>query len=187
MWLRAVLLVLALAVVVAGAVFSWDRWLRYDDAADFRGSWIASGTDAFIEIGEDSVMLTPDVTYEYTLDTGAKTIAFSFGDLSGQGRYRFSADRAQVAIIEGEGFSWLTTLSDDLAYAVQCAVANISGNPAPPLAEGENAVVLGQAIGPSPDPSGEEVSKPSSDDAGLGSDSSSDDAGSSSSSAPDAS
>lgn len=142
LWLRALLLTLALVIVVAGGVFSWDRWLHYDDAADIQGTWYASGTDAAIIISEAEVTLTPDVVYEYSLDTSAKTISFAFSNLTGQGRYRFSADRTQLAVIEGEGYSLLTTLCDDLAYAVQCSVANILGNPAPALGEGDAAIVL---------------------------------------------
>lgn len=141
-WLKALLLVLALTIVAAGAMFSWDRWLRYDDAADFRGTWYVAGSSTPITVGESTVELTPDVTYEYELDTRAKTITFSFSDLSGEGRYRFSADRTQVAVIEGTGYDWLTTFSDDLAYTVQCAVSAISGKPAPALGEGDAAVVL---------------------------------------------
>lgn len=142
MWLKALLLVLALAIVAAGAAFSWDRWLRYDDAADFQGTWYVAGSSTPITVGESAVELTPDVMYEYELDTRAKTIAFSFSDLSGEGRYRFSADRTQVAVIEGVGYDWLTTFSDDLAYTVQCAVSAIMGKPAPVLGEGDAAVVL---------------------------------------------
>lgn len=142
MWLKALLLVLALAIVAAGAVFSWDRWLRYDDAADFQGTWYVAGSSTPVTVGESAVELTPDVTYEYELDARAKTITFSFSDLSGEGRYRFSADRTQVAVVEGAGYDWLTTFSDDLAYTVQCAVAAISGKPAPALGEGDAAVVL---------------------------------------------
>lgn len=155
LWLRALLLTLALVIVVAGGVFSWDRWLHYDDAADIQGTWYASGTDAAITISEAEVTLTPDVVYEYSLDTSAKTISFAFSNLTGQGRYRFSADRTQLAVIEGEGYSLLTTLCDDLAYAVQCSVANILGNPAPALGEGDAAIVLVRQAASGEAPGGE--------------------------------
>lgn len=155
LWLRALLLTLALVIVVAGGVFSWDRWLHYDDAADIQGTWYVSGTDAVITISEAEVTLTPDVVYEYSLDTSAKTISFAFSNLTGQGRYRFSADRTQLAVIEGEGYSLLTTLCDDLAYAVQCSVANVLGNPAPSLGEGDAAIVLVRQAASGEAPGGE--------------------------------
>lgn len=90
-------------VVVTVGSFSWGRWLRYDDAADFQGAWYANGTTSLVTVDGQEIHLTSDVAYGYTLDTGAKTITFTFGDLQGQGRYRFSADRSELVITDGDG------------------------------------------------------------------------------------
>ena len=80
----AVLVAIAVVVVTVGS-FSWGRWLRYDDAADFQGAWYANGTTSLVTVDGQEIHLTSDVAYGYTLDTGAKTITFTFGDLQGQG------------------------------------------------------------------------------------------------------
>lgn len=100
-WLRVVVgLVVAAIIVVLGA-FSWDRWLRFDDAADIQGNWQASGQAAVVVIDGKQMHLTDEVAYDYALDTWAKTIDFSFGKLSGSGTYRFSDDRMTLTIVEG--------------------------------------------------------------------------------------
>ena len=108
----------SLLIVVAAAVglFSWDRWLRYDDAAEFQGSWQAHGTTGVVVIDGERINLTDDVAYSYRIDPMAKTVSFSFGSLEGQGRYRFSLDRSQLVITEGAGYSWLSTLVDDIGW-----------------------------------------------------------------------
>ena len=45
-WLRVTVGVVAALVLVAVAVFSWHRWLRFDDARDFQGTWYVAGTAA---------------------------------------------------------------------------------------------------------------------------------------------
>ena len=100
-WLRVVVTVLIAAVVIVVAAFSWDRWFRFDDAADIQGSWQASGQAALVEIDDELMHLTDEVAYRYVLDTGAKTIEFSFGKLTGSGTYRFSDDRQTLTIVEG--------------------------------------------------------------------------------------
>lgn len=89
------------AVLVVLSAFSWDRWFRFDDAADIQGNWQASGQAAVVVIDGRQMHLTDEVAYDYTLDTWAKTIDFSFGKLAGTGTYRFSDDRRTLTIIEG--------------------------------------------------------------------------------------
>lgn len=102
-WLHVVIAAIVVVVVVVLAAFSWDRWFRFDDAADIQGSWQAAGQAAVVEIDGEQMHLTDEVAYDYVLDTGAKTIEFSFGKLAGSGTYRFSEDRATLTIIEGAG------------------------------------------------------------------------------------
>ena len=113
--------VLAVVVFVAAVVglFSWDRWLRYDDTKDITGIWFVVGSDGAVAIDDQVIALTADVSYRYTLDTFAKTISFSFGDLKGTGHYRFSADRSRLVIFEGDANWWIIALFEDVGAAAQ--------------------------------------------------------------------
>lgn len=131
---------MALAVAAA-AVFSWDRWLRFDDAADLQGEWVAEGSDTVILIDGSSIHLTDAEAYDYAIDAGAKTLSLSFGDLSGQARYRFSTDRNQLAIQDGS-FDAFGTALDDIAWAWGCLAGAISGQPVSTPSFGEGSLVL---------------------------------------------
>ncbi|MEG1517132.1 MAG: hypothetical protein RR955_03375 [Raoultibacter sp.] len=100
-WFRRIVVGLLLVVVVFAAVFSWNRWFRFDDAADMRGEWKLAEASMTIVIDDYTMRLTRDVSYAYTLDTWAKTITFSFGNLKGGGLYAFSDDRKTLVIAEG--------------------------------------------------------------------------------------
>lgn len=134
----SVLLVILLAV----GGFSWDRWLRYDDAREFLGEWQTHGTTAVVVIDGETIKLTEDVSWTYTLDTGAKTIAFTFGNMEGSGRYRFSLDRSQLVITDGDGYSWLSTLADDIAWQFDQLVRAIQGQPQEEPPSGDGYTVL---------------------------------------------
>ena len=111
---RRIVLIVVLALVCVYLLgFSWNQWMRGDDEIDIQGVWQIAGTENTITITKDHIQLTPDVKYPYTIDTAGKTITFSFAELSGVGRYRFSIDRNQLAIIEGPSFSAIgNTFSD---------------------------------------------------------------------------
>ena len=126
----AVLVAIAVVVVTVGS-FSWGRWLRYDDAADFQGAWYANGTTSLVTVDGQEIHLTSDVAYGYTLDTGAKTITFTFGDLQGQGRYRFSADRSELVITDGDGFSFWGNLFSDTGWQFGQLITGLQGKEAP--------------------------------------------------------
>ena len=126
----AVLVAIAVVVVTVGS-FSWGRWLRYDDAADFQGAWYANGTTSLVTVDGQEIHLTSDVAYGYTLDTGAKTITFTFGDLQGQGRYRFSADRSELVITDGDGFSFWGNLFSDIGWQFGQLITGLQGKEAP--------------------------------------------------------
>lgn len=99
--LTIVLLVLLAAVVIVVAAFSWNRWLRYDDAADFQGLWNYADGAVQVEIDGEEIQLTEDAAYSYELDTFSKSITLTFGDLSGHGVYEFSEDRNVLVIVDG--------------------------------------------------------------------------------------
>ena len=150
-WLRVAIGLLVAAVLVVVAAFSWNRWLRFDDAADFQGNWQASGQAAVVVIDGKQMHLTDEVAYDYTLDTWAKTIDFSFGKLSGSGTYRFSDDRRTRTIIEG-GNSDL--LRDFLRmFGLDIGAENESDLPATTFAKAaDDAATLGSETG---EPAGE--------------------------------
>ena len=126
----AVLVAIAMVVIMVGS-FSWGRWLRYDDAADFQGAWYANGTTSLVTVDGQEIHLTSDVAYGYTLDTGAKTITFTFGDLQGQGRYRFSADRSELVITDGDGFSFWGNLFSDIGWQFGQLITGLQGKEVP--------------------------------------------------------
>lgn len=129
-------------LLVAGAVFSWDRWLRYDDVAELQGEWQVHGSDATMVIDGESIHLTEDVAYPYALDTGAKTIEYAFGNAAGSGRYRFSLDRSQLVIMDGTGYSWWSTLLDDIGWMAGQAADAVQGRATAEPPSGEGVTVL---------------------------------------------
>lgn len=142
--LRAALIAILSVVViliVCIAALSWNRWLRYDDAVDLQGRWIVvGGTDA-ITIDEGSIHLTDQDAYGYSLDTMAKTVSFSYGDLSGDARYRFSSDRTRVALQDGV-YGPVGDFFDDLAWTLADVGSSIMGNGATSPSFGDGSVVL---------------------------------------------
>lgn len=141
-WPLVVVSTLCAVVVVVVAAFSWDRWLRYDDAAEIQGEWQVGETTSSIVIDSHTIKLTSDVSYEYTLDAGAKTIAFSFGGMEGSARYYFSPDRTQLIIEEGGNPTWWSTLGDDIARAFDYLGALVQGASANGPVAGETTTVL---------------------------------------------
>lgn len=126
-WPLGLALTVLAIIVVAVSVFSWGRWLRYDDAADFQGMWYANGTTSIVTVDGEKIHLTDDVAYNYTLDTGAKTITFTFGQMEGHGRYRFSVDRSELVIIDGNDFSFWGNLFSDIAWQLDQAIRSMQG------------------------------------------------------------
>lgn len=124
-----VVLVLALLAVgsVAGGV-AYHRWYAYDDLADIQGTWYISGTDTPVEITGDTIVLTPEVAYRYRLDPNSKAIAFSFGNLDGQGHYRFSLDRQYLVIFDGD-YDWERSLSLDAGWLMQALADHLADRP----------------------------------------------------------
>lgn len=142
----AVLVAIAVVVVTVGS-FSWGRWLRYDDAADFQGAWYANGTTSLVTVDGQEIHLTSDVAYGYTLDTGAKTITFTFGDLQGQGRYRFSADRSELVITDGDGFSFWGNLFSDIGWQFGQLITGLQGKEVPREEAVDGVTVLDRTPG----------------------------------------
>ncbi len=122
----SVVIVVVLLVGAAAGGFAWLRWFSEDDAADFTGTWYLAGTATPITITEDRIQLTDDVSYRYALNDQDKTFELSFGNLKGGGRYRFSLDRNQLALVDGD-FSAADTLGDDIAWTLRALTESAQG------------------------------------------------------------
>lgn len=109
-----VLLVLA---VIAVAVFAYNRWIRYDDRADLQGTWYVLGTETPITIDGETIYFNDEVSYQYDINSREKTISYTFGPMSGQGRYWFSDDRSHLVITDGDSYTAAGTTVDDLIHA----------------------------------------------------------------------
>lgn len=92
--------VIAVVLVVGIGVLSWNQWFRYDDAADIQGTWQVEGSDVSFTFTETEMVMTPEVSYTYELDTFQKTITFAFKDYQGHGTYAFSPERTTLVITE---------------------------------------------------------------------------------------
>lgn len=131
----------AALLVVFIAALSWNRWFRYDDVADFQGEWIVQGGTDSITIDSGLIHLTDKDAYGYSLDATAKTIRFTFSDLSGDARYRFSADRSEIALQDGV-FGSVDTFFDDLAWMLGGIGSSLMGNEQASPSFGDGSTVL---------------------------------------------
>ena len=127
-WSIGTLLFLIIAAAIAVVVvFSIFRWNTYDDHADMIGIWQVAGGQAQVTITEDTIELTEDVAYKYVIDPDSKTIQFTFGNLVGQGHYRFSLDRQELSIMDGD-FDWGETLSEDIGWTIDALIEDTMDN-----------------------------------------------------------
>ncbi len=138
--IAVLVVVLALAGAAAGG-FAWLRWFSADDVADIQGTWYLAGTSTPITITEDRIRLTDDVSYGYTLDPETKTFELGFGNLAGGGRYRFSLDRDELALVDGR-FTGGDTLGADAGWTVRALIEKIQGNELAPEVQAEKGVTL---------------------------------------------
>lgn len=113
------------------------RWSIYDDATDLQGTWRISGTNTLVHIDGERFILTDEIAYDYAIDPEAKTVSFEFGALDGTARYRFSIDRNQLAVEDGE-FDWFSTLSQDIPWTFDALLEALKGTgvKSPGFAEG---------------------------------------------------
>ena len=116
---RVIVASLCVVLVAALGVCTWfalDRWCFHDDALDIQGTWFIYNTQVSIPITENTMGISDDAVYEYTIDTQAKTVTYSIGNLSGTSHYRFSPDRTQIALIEDGKRVFTSTLFDDVSW-----------------------------------------------------------------------
>ncbi len=142
--LRTVLIVVGVILgllLVAGILFAWNRWLRFDDHTDMQGEWYVVGTAVPVTIDESSIRLTADVTYEYEINTQDKTIRYKFGPMEGQGRYWFSDDRLHLVITDGDSYTASSTAVDDLLHMFSDLPDKVTGSEVK-LPEGEGIIAF---------------------------------------------
>ena len=145
-WLRVLVNAFLLVVVAVGVVaglYAWDRWYRYDDAADFRGTWYPVGSLSAVEIGEDSIAFSEDTAYSYSLDVRDKTVTYSLGNMKGGGHYWFAEDRSVLVIEDGEEFTAAGTAFHDFTRLVASL-----GKDKVELPQGDGVSVFTRAVDP---------------------------------------
>lgn len=119
-----VVLILLIAAIIVG--FWFVRWMSIDDKSAIQGTWKMEGSEATMTITEDRIVLTDDVAYNYVIDPDAKTIYYTFGNLEGSGRYRFSLDGEHLAVQDGE-YDWFKTLVGDIPWTIRAVTAQLAG------------------------------------------------------------
>lgn len=144
-WPKIVAASALVVLLVAAALLSWQRWLRFDDARDIQGTWqvVGASENALITIGADRIQITDDVAYAYELDSAEKTLALSFGVYSGGGHYWFSGDRQTLVFIDGAS-GGVSSFVEDFSWAWEEVIASVQGR-AFVIPSGENVVVLRRA------------------------------------------
>lgn len=122
---RTLLAILGVLILGALAAFALFRWSVYDDAQDLKGAWELHDQGNTITITDDKIVLTDDVAYDYVVDPDTKTLYFTFGNLNGTAHYRFSLDRKELAIGDGER-GWLESTGEDAAWLIRALAAQVA-------------------------------------------------------------
>lgn len=111
----------------------WNRWFRYNDQQEFISNWVISGTDKTVVIDKECINLNPNAVLKYKVDSFAKVINYEIGDMKGCSHYRFSWDRAQLAIVENCATDPISTIASDLGWFwdwATCGMSKIDLSPA---------------------------------------------------------
>lgn len=130
------------AFVVACVALAVDRWWVHDDAQDIQGTWYIYDTEVAIPVGPDTIGISEDAVYEYTIDTQAKTVTYRIGNLTGTSHYRFSSDRSQIALIEDGKKVFTATLFDDISWWFTSLANALSGKLVLPGPLQNNVIML---------------------------------------------
>ncbi len=143
---RIVVIVVIVVVVACVGGFSLYRWVYGDDAADVQGAWYVAGTDTPIIITDGDIELNSTVAYAYTLDSESKTIAFNLGSMQGEGHYRFSFNRSQLAIMDGT-YGWWSSFFSDFGWTARALAGAIGGDVVTPAPGGDDVDGSGDGEG----------------------------------------
>lgn len=145
----------AVAALCVAGLFAWDRFFRYDDAADIQGQWRVAEQNMTVVIDAEEIHMPASLSYPYQLDTWKKTISYDFAGYSGGGSYEFARDRQSFTITEGEGEDAASTtfvrIGDDLSATPELLAApdEAGESPAGSGAAGESGAADGGAAGES--------------------------------------
>ena len=130
------------ALVIVCAAIAVDRWFVHDDAQDIQGTWYIYGTEVAVPISENTIGIAEGTEYRYTIDTQAKTVTYSIGNLTGTSHYRFSSDRTQIALIEDGKKVFTATLFDDISWWFASLGTALSGETVLPGPLQSNVIML---------------------------------------------
>ncbi len=145
---KVILAIVAFLLVVVVALVTYaslSRWVFVDDVTDIKGSWHLSAEPVSVVISDTEMNLADEVSYTYTMDTQAKVINETLGNMKGAARYRFSEDRNSVAIFDDSSSDWLNNAMIDLRWYVDCAFAKVFGGESPDLLGGESGIIMYRA------------------------------------------
>ena len=104
---RTVVLVLLALLIVAMGLFTWNRWFRFDDAADLQGVWRSTEGSATLALDGSRMLVDGQVAYDYEVDAASKTIAYTFGGAQGTSSYRFGDGRSTLVLEDNGATDWL--------------------------------------------------------------------------------
>lgn len=147
---RTAIIVLSVLLVICAAlgVFAWDRYFRYDDAADIQGQWRVVEQNMSVTIDGENINMPDGLSYPYTLDTTKKTIAYQFAGYTGGGSYTFARDRSSFTITEGEGESasslTFVKMNDDIGAQPQI-LTTVTGSDVPATGQAGQSGQTGQS------------------------------------------
>lgn len=118
-WGRILVALVLAFILLAVGLFAWNRWYRFNDAADIIGTWRDVNSGSVMEVSETHLKLAKDAVYAYELDTFNKQITYTFSDAKGFSSYRFSEDRQQLVLEDGVETDWMLVLHfrDDPGFA----------------------------------------------------------------------
>ena len=143
LWKRVVAIIVCIALaallVFVGFV-AGSRWVRFNDEADIQGQWFAYGTNVPINIEKETIAINENTAYSYHIDSIAKTIEYSFGNLKGQGRYWFNDGRDILIITDGRDYTMWSTLVDDVKYGMSALFGNTD------LPKTDDSIVLTRTV-----------------------------------------
>lgn len=142
---RIIIAVVIVLVLAAVGTFSIFRWGVHDDYADMQGTWQIEGSKAKVTIADGKIKLNKEVAYNYEIDPTAKTLTFDFGQLDGNGRYRFSLDRNQLSLLDGV-FESTETLSEDIPWTLQAFMDFLAANDIKSPDLGDGSITLNRVI-----------------------------------------
>ena len=108
-----------------------------DDKPDFIGEWKIANTEVTVVFSDNKFKLVGN-TFDYTLDSGNKTITYSSGGAKGTAKYSFSSDKKQLTLEEAGGKTTVfNKVSNNGNAEPSAGVASTTAQPAPEPTQGQ--------------------------------------------------